>query len=71
MMLWWISEDRQGEIDMTGSSSLEDALDILLAQCGSEEERQGILAGSFVERGDDEDIGHWEAERIHREKRSE
>ena len=73
--LWWISEDRQGEMDMTGSSSPEEALAWLLEQCGSEEDRQGILAGSFMERGwvegDDDDmghweeIGHWEAERIH------
>lgn len=43
----WLSSDRQGEIDMTGATAAE-ALRELLAQCATDDEREGILAGSFV-----------------------
>lgn len=43
---WWISEDGQGQINMTGTTAAQ-AVRELLSQCSSSEERAGILAGTF------------------------
>ena len=43
---YWISEDRQNTIDM-GDMTKAEALDELLEQCSSEQERSGILAGQI------------------------
>jgi hypothetical protein len=43
----WRSADGQSTIDMSGATAAE-AVAELLAQCGSEDERAGILAGSFT-----------------------
>ena len=43
---YWISEDGQGQIDMSGATASQ-ALRELLSQCRSDEHRAGILAGSF------------------------
>ena len=46
--LYWTSADGQREIDMSASSTEEEALAVLLAQCGTDAERDAINAGSFV-----------------------
>lgn len=46
--LYWISEDEQTHFDMTGHESEAAALEELLGQCGTAEQREAILAGSFV-----------------------
>lgn len=44
---FWRSADGQSAIDMSGATAAE-ALAELLGQCATDEERAGILAGSFV-----------------------
>ena len=46
MNTFWISADKQASLDM-GNLSEKDALEILLGQCGSDEEKEAIHAGSF------------------------
>lgn len=43
---WWTSEDGQREIDMTGAT-LSEAVREMVDQCGSDEERAAILAGTI------------------------
>ncbi len=50
----WVSADRQGSIDMSGTyeadsrhDAVEAACHELLAQCGDDDERMGILAGTI------------------------
>ena len=49
---WWVSADKQGSLDMTGATLAEAVAD-LLAQCATDTERAGILAGSIEILADD------------------
>lgn len=58
----WISADRQGDIDMSGEyaatdrhAAIEEACRELLDQCGDDDQRAGILAGSV----DGEPVHGW------------
>jgi len=44
--VWW-SADRQASIDVDGMTAAE-ALAELLAQCGTEDDQEDILAGAFA-----------------------
>jgi len=56
--LYWTSKDGQSSIDMSDATEKE-AWAELLEQCGSEEERAGILAGTLEVTDHDND---WETE---------
>ena len=47
IVTYWISADGQGSYDMYGMTAA-DALAELLGQCGEDDQRDGILAGSFI-----------------------